>query len=320
MQRSIGVTLTAVLVFLGCAVALLLAAFAVITSQMSPSPILSTPIMRAMLLLELVFVLAFMAWGIASAIGLLQLRGWARMSMIVFSGIMICFCAIPMLLFAFIPLPQPQGVSANFDLMIRVFMELFYGFFVGLGIFWIYFFNRKNVKAQFAPGAPSQTAIALEPCKPVPIIVLGVLFLLSACFMAFPIGMHTPLYFFGSFPGGPAKLVLILVLLAANSIAGIGLLRLKLWGWWLAQIVSIFAVLNTACLFVVPGAMDRLNAAIAQREAAMGVPEMPPQFISLRAAMLISLGFGFAVYIAYLWILIAYRKAFPRHPERAAAI
>lgn len=318
MQRSIGVTLSAVLVFFGCAMALLCSVLIAFASQISPSEVLSTPIVRAVLIAEIVIDLAFVGWGISSGIGLLQRKPWARISMIVFSAIMICFCVIPMSIFLFVPLPQAQGMPLDFGAIVRVFVELFYGFFVALGVFWIYFFNKKSVKAQFAPiVSPKQTTGAEQatlgaepqPSKPVPIMVLGALFLVVACFMPFALMLHTPLFFFGSLIHGTADVVFLVTVMVLNLAVAIGLLRLNLWGWRLALVLSIFNVLNTAFLVFTPGAIDRLNETMATQYAAMGMPGVAAQY-PFAAILRLSFGFGLAVAALFLWILIAYRKAF----------
>ncbi|HEY6464533.1 MAG TPA: hypothetical protein VIY69_00995 [Candidatus Acidoferrales bacterium] len=318
MQRSVGVTLSAVLVFFGCAMALLCAVLIAFASQISPSQVLSTPLVRAVLIVEIVIALAFVGWGIASGIGLLQLKQWARMSMIVFSGIMICFCLIPMAIFLFVPLPQVEGMPANFGVMVRILVVLFYCFFVALGAFWIYFFNRKSVKAQFAPATTPDATIVTDQAtpgakahrsKPVLIIVLGALFLLGACFMPFALKMHTPLFFFGSFVHGAADVIFISAVTVFSVAAGIGLLRLNLWGWRLALFLSIFNVLNTAFLVFTPSAIGRLNDSMVGQYAAMGMPDVAAQY-PFATIMRLSFGFSLAVAVAFLWILIAYRKAF----------
>lgn len=318
MQRSVGVTLSAVLVFCGCAMALLFAVLLAFVSQISPFQVPSTPIVRGVLILEIVIALAFAGWGIASGIGLLQLRQWARTSMIVFSGIMICFCAIPMAIFLFVPVPRPEGMPVNFVVMVRVFVELFYGFFVALGVFWIYFFNRKTVKTQFSQAVAPEGAIVAGPAigaaeptsnKPVLIMLLGVFFLLGSCFLPFALKMRTPLFFFGSFVHGTTDAVFISVLLVLNVAAGIGLLRMNLWGWRLALFLSAFNVLNTGFLVFTPGALLRLNSAMAEQFAATGMPGVAAEY-PFTAIMRVSLGFGLLVAVAFLWILIAYRKAF----------
>lgn len=320
MQRSIGVTLSAVVVFIGCGVAVLAAVGLAFFSNVTPSQVLTMPLMRAVLIIEILVDLAFVAWGISSGIGLLQLRPWARISMIVYSGLMISFCVIPMAIFLFVPIPRVEGVTANFGMMVRGFLELFYGFFVALGAFWIYFFNKRSTKVQFAPTTASKRAIGEQaaapgaepqPKKPAPIVVLGVLFLLSACFLPIALKMHTPLFFFGSFVHGSTDTVFILALLVLNLAAGIGLLRLQLWGWRLALFLSAFNVLNTAFLVLMPGAVDRMNQAMIGQYASMGMPDVAVQypFASIaRASLLV----GVAIAAAFLWILMAYRRAFER--------
>jgi hypothetical protein len=324
MQRSVGVTLSAVLVFFGCGMFLLFAVLLAFTTQMAPAAS-ALPILRGALIFDILLDLAFVGWGVASGIGLLQLQQWARISMLVFSGIMIFFCLIPMAIFPFIPIPQPAAAPANLMFFIRMFLELFYGLFVALGAFWIYFFNRRNVKEQFKgtqaiqaaiPGAP---AMEVEPKKPIPIIVLAVLLLVGGCFLPLMLFLHTPVLFFSYPLQGSAGKITLLLLTAVNIGTGIGLLRLRPWGWALALVLQAFNILNVACFFLVPGAADRLNTAMAQQYAAMGMSNMPPGF-STPLIMSVSFSFGLLMAVAFLWILLAYRKAFQTSPAPAATV
>lgn len=104
MKRSTGVTLSAVLVFFGSAMALLVGFFLVAALKFAPHGSIPTPFLRGALIFDGALDLAFVAWGIASGVGLIRLRQWARMSMLVFSGMMIVFSLIPMLIIPFVPL------------------------------------------------------------------------------------------------------------------------------------------------------------------------------------------------------------------------
>jgi hypothetical protein len=316
------------IVIFGCAIFLLAAVLLAFTTQMAPAGSLAAPFLHTALIFDIILDLAFVGWGVASGIGLLQLQQWARISMLVFSGIMIFFCLIPMAIFPFVPIPQPAAAPANLMFLIRFFLELFYGFFVALGAFWIYFFNRRNVKAQFS-GAPSPpeggitpagavTFTDARPKRPVPIIVLGVLMLLGGgCFMPFAVFLHTPVLLFGVLMHNTAGDIVLLVLAVLNVVAGIGLLRFRPWGWSLALFAQIFNIVNIACFIVVPRAAELLNTAMAQQYASMGITNLPPGF-SPGLVMRITYGAGLLLGIAFVGILMAYRKAFlPSNPTAA---
>lgn len=324
MQRSIGVTLSAVVVLIGCAMCLLFAVLLAFSTQMAPAAS-ALPILRGALAFDIVLDLAFVCWGVTSAIGLLQLQQWARISMLVFSGIMIVFCLIPMAIFLFIPIPQPAAAPANLMFFIRVFLELFYGFFVALGAFWIYFFNRRSVKEQFKGRGVVETGISgahtIETGlkKPIPIVVLAVLLIVAGCSLVAMLFLRTPILLFSYPLQGSAGKIVLLLLAAASIGTGVGLFRLRRWGWVVALMLQAFNILNAACFFLVPGGAERLNTALAQQYGAMRIPA-PPQLYPMGSMLRVSVGLGIVFAIALIWILVAYRKAFRPVPATAAAI
>lgn len=326
MERSVGVTLSAVLVFCGCAAALLAGVLMVLSFQLVQDQTLANPLVRVVLVVEVLVDIGFIAWGVASGIGLLKLQRWARTSMLVFSGIMIAFCTIPMVVIPFIPIPQSEDAPANLGLIVHGGIEVFYGAFVALGILWIYFFNRRSVKAQFAAattgeiavaGAPATpTVAAVSPSKrPVLITVIAVLFLVGGCFVPMVLFTHTPLLFFGLAPQGAARIVALIAMGACGIAAGIGLLQLRFWGWAVAVIFQVFNLLNSAYVILAPSATNRFTAAMAAQYAAMGMAQFPGTF-PIVTILRISMGFGLVLGVAILWALVAYRKAF--RPATAA--
>lgn len=86
----------------------------------------------------------FGGWGLASGIGLVYLKGWARISTLVFSGFLVCMSLPAAVLILLIPLPSSQDPSlpSSFMSVERIGMALFYGVFALLGGFWLYFSTR----------------------------------------------------------------------------------------------------------------------------------------------------------------------------------
>jgi hypothetical protein len=315
MQRSIGVTLTAVVVFFGCALFILIAVLLALAPQMAQQAG-AIPFLKGALIFEIVLDLAFVGWGISSGIGLLRLEPWARVSMIVFSGIMAFFCLIPMIIFLFVPIPQVASAPANLGMFVRVFLESFYALFLALAIFWIYFFNRRSVKAQFQHVAPADAAIvagggtvtATGPTRPVPILVLGIFLIVAAVGIPFALMIHTPVLLFGFvLSGGSAKAGLTALALL-SLVAGIGLVKMRTWGWALALFAQAVNMVNVLCFLLIPGTAERLQSAMAQLYGTMGI-DVPVGFAS-PAVLRLSYGFGFLLAIAIVWVLMAYRKAF----------
>ena len=331
MQRSIGVTLSAVLVFIGCAFTLLFLGVGALVLALPRQPNVNLPIMHAVLIFEVLFGVGFSGWGIASGVGLLNLREWARISIIVFSALMLFFSLVPLLIFAFLPIPQPPGTPPNFILFMRVGVGLFYGSFAALGGFWLYFFNRRNVKEQFKRAAlPSpdfvtrsmpaiiQASTDATPHRPVLIVFVAILFLFGSCIFPFIYLLHSPMFFLGVALQGRAAGVCLAVFAVLSLVAGIGLIRLRPWGWGVAIAYQVLGLVNMACLVFIPGVSDRMFEAVMQYESSRGMPAMPMDFAFPMAIMRISLLFGIVFGIAILWVLFAYRKVF--RPSVPAAI
>ena len=129
--------------------------------------------------------------------GLLQLKNWARISTIVFSVLLVGFGALGMLtsMVFFLKPPPGNGVDPKMFSIIGAVTAVFALAQIGIGIWWMVFFNRASVKAQFLaqpfpfphpgqgiapyatnmpstatpppPGLPSQTDPAPLPTPPI---------------------------------------------------------------------------------------------------------------------------------------------------------
>ena len=319
MKRSTGVTLSAVLVFFGSAMALLVGLFAVAAFRLAPPRSTPTPFLRGALIFDGVLDVAFVAWGIASGVGLIRLQQWARISMLVFSGIMIVFCLIPMMIIPFVPLPpQSDTLPSNFGLIFRIGAVVFYGFFVALGAFWLYFFNKRSVKVQFTNTPALQASDAkLKSEKPVAIMILAWLFIIGGCFTPAALFMRLPAFFFSfAVPGRWGGLVF--VAFAALSLAtGIGLLRLRLWGWVVAVGFQSIGLLNALSMILIPGAFARFESLLQSQRAYMGLPDAP-NMIPPAFTMWIGLGFGALFAGVILAVLFWYKRAFNDKPATPA--
>jgi len=96
MKRPAGVTISAVAVLIGCGLTLLSGAFMILAFFVTPATDSMPAFTRYSLLIMSVFMLGLATWGIATGINLLQLREWARISMLVFSGLLLV-TAVPFL-------------------------------------------------------------------------------------------------------------------------------------------------------------------------------------------------------------------------------
>ena len=292
MQRSAGVTASAVLTFIGSAFTLLMAAFAMLGALISSRLPMTRPApvnLGAIVAVEALFIFGFGAWGLASGVGLLKLKQWARISVIVFAAILV-FCCVPAgLLMAFIPLPNTSAPNLPGDIMIimRVGMVAFYGAFALLGGFWLYFFNRKSVREQFqvqrpvvntsakpfsweapitVPDMPAtELAGPIRRERPLSISIIGWFLLVTSALAAiwlplshrFMSGMEFPMYFLGRFLFGRSAYTILVVWMIAQAVAAIGLLKLKRAGLFATIALQCLTLLNVTMLVAIPTARAR---------------------------------------------------------------
>src|SRR5262245_36176240 len=96
MNRSGGITASAVIAIIGSALSILFGAFVVVIGmamRTRPIPVAAGPpvAIGAVLIVEAVLFFGFGAWGIMSAVGLLRLRNWARISILIYAGLLAAF-------------------------------------------------------------------------------------------------------------------------------------------------------------------------------------------------------------------------------------
>jgi hypothetical protein len=130
-------------------------------SQFPGSPVTFKAFMAAA---SLVYLLPSI-WGVATAIGLWRLKNWARISMIVFSVILIFMGAVSGLVMLVMPFPSAPPPAPNPSVMagIRIVMGGFWLTLLGIGIWWLVFFTRAKVAEQFArPSVAYSEALSLQ--------------------------------------------------------------------------------------------------------------------------------------------------------------
>jgi len=96
---------------------------------------------------NLIWFLGFAAWSFGTGIGLLRAWRWARISTLIFSGLLAAVGILGVVAF----LSMPAGnVSGGMLLAIRTLSTLFFMSPIALGCSLLVFFSRKEVKAYFA--------------------------------------------------------------------------------------------------------------------------------------------------------------------------
>jgi hypothetical protein len=332
MRRPAGVTIAAVAVFVGSALTLLSAALMIFAFAVMPATEATPAFTRSAGLIMSIFMLGLAAWGIATGISLLRVREWARISMIVFSGLLLVMAVPGLLMMLVIPLPTPpvsafpqgEAIPPLEHLMtaVRIGMAIFYALLALLGGWWLYFFNSRPIREIFRGGAttPSTnwtpavlapTEMPGAPKRPVSITIIAYLALVGACMFPVLNILHLPLTFLGFFfTGGKASLIVV-GYMSVQLLMAYGLLKLEMWGRNLAIYYFNFAIFNSIISVVLPGAQARYEEAMTAMQGSLGLP--PTQF---QFPLWFSLVFSLPWIAIQLWFVVAHKKAFegPHRP------
>jgi hypothetical protein len=250
---------------------------------------------RAAVTVFWLFGQALAVFGFFVGIGVFRRRNWARITMLIWGGIMAVLSAFSIALifvvFNSLPSALPNGIEAGpFMAFLKAFMFLFYGIPLGIGIWWLALFTRPPVVAAFAasnslaatpppmetsesprPEPAIQPSFTSKTACPLPLLILaGFLIFSSVCMVLvvlFPMTGSMPFFFFGTvFSGLTAKFMLGL-LGVVFGIAGVGILKLKpaaLHTVLILQCVSfingILSIQNPRFLAAAQEAMQRADA------------------------------------------------------------
>ena len=313
MNRSSGVTASAVIAILGSLVSgamgvfllfsvLMLASGPGIPNTQTPYP---TPIPRgAILAIEAFLFLGSAIFGILSAVSLLRLRNWARISFIVFAVILTFSAGSTFfggILVMLMPLPPNVEVPQGFMAGIAVVMMLVALAVLALAIWWLIYFNKRNIKAEFM----GEAAAALPRRGPLSITVIGWMQVIGAVFTLIPGLLSSyPAVFLGMLLQGWVGRSIYFLWAGASLTAGIGLLKWRRWALAMTIGVYAFALVNTVLSFMT-GAITRMNEVVQERMPPTPYPVYPASSI---IAFTITLAVAFLLVV--FWFLITRRRAF----------
>jgi hypothetical protein len=303
-NRSAGVTVIAILALIGSALLLAIAGLVAIAMIAMPTPPQNDPQLPPAffkvfrIIGPLIYALPAV-WGIVSAVGLLQLKNWARISTIVFSVLLMGFGALGLLtsMVFFLNPPPGNGVDPKMFSIIGAVTAVFALAQIGIGIWWMVFFNRAGVKAQFLaqpfpflqtgqgiasyatnmpssatpppPGLPSQTDPAAlstppivapnRPARPLSVSIIAWYLLAICVFVPFNLILHAPAILFTAILTGWPAAIFILAFAGVSIYAGIALLQMKPAGRLVGIGYFIFGLLNLAVFYFAPGRHARLE-------------------------------------------------------------
>ena len=294
---------------------------------------------RAMASVTWLFLFLLAIFGIFVGAGILRRRKWARISILIWGGLMAFFSAITMVATFFVmnnlPPTLPNAAdAAPFMAVLKWVMALFYAIPLGVGIWWLILFTRKSVVDDFNPllarlhpgkmldasGFPQEPAPPPSyapggPACPLPLLIIAGLDIFSGVSMltilVIPYSFISaiPIFLFGhAFHGGLA-LVFLVLLGIVYAVCGVGIIKLKPWALdpliWSQALFFLSGVVT----FLNPQFMPAMREAIAKMMPAN--PEIPVNLFPFSDTYFKSMmAFGFAFGAAMLALLIVYRQRF----------
>jgi hypothetical protein len=327
-KRSASVTAAAVVAILSGLILLVCCsvAFFVFLLARLPGPVSELPrAMRYMMLGTQGFMICLSLFGIATGIGLLYLRSWARISVLTWGGLFVFFGVIGILFIFLMPFPtNPNAPGLDPAAMpgVRLILFLVYGPPLAIGAWWLILFNRKGVKAQFIGSALSaDPSVPPKPVCPLPISVLAWFYItsiLNLLFLPF-FPSHVPVLVFGQVLPSTVGWTILILSFLAFFVAGIGLLKLKAWSYNLTLGLQLFWLASSVVTVLTPNYKTVMDSFMKEFQASLHLPETPFSTADFSQNYGWTVVFGLLIAGAILGILVYYRPRFLQEASRAAS-
>jgi len=331
-NRSAGVTAAAIVALAGSSLMVLFFLLTVLSILIFPRlqsagrAVPTSENLKSSMAMAAAFYACLAAWGIATGVGLLRLKAWARASILVFSGLMeiTALACIPVLfIMSRMPILQrePPGAAAGAMVVVGAVM----GLMAALGVWWLVLFNLKSVRAQFdetgvtgaySEGGDTAQARAMKPRRPLSITLIGLMYLLASPAVLIAFFRPYPAFLMGLVIEGNAAVLVYAVYGALALILGIGLLMLKPWARILGICLSAIHLLGGWIAYFTPGGLEKMLAVSLKLSPR---PAPPVTADLLRTMLPIGMLFGSLFSLAIIWFLVVNKAAFtPQAAERSA--
>jgi hypothetical protein len=314
MKRAGGVTASGVIGILGSLLTILFGIMLAVTSMSIrahplPAAAATPPFdVTKVLIVESIVLFGLAILGIVCSIALLKLKNWARVSFLVFAGVLggSSIMSVIGMSISFYLLPQiaprdqgpPQGIFIG---VLLVFSFIALGL-LGLSVWWLYYFTRRHIKEQFL----TETELATPRRGPLSVTIIAWFLVIGGCLGCLTFVASYPVFLFGfAFNGWTAKLVLTLIS-ASSLAAGVGMLRWRAPAHTLALALYGFFLLSTLASLILPGSVARMQDAMREfaYPQADGFPTSSQTFVWL------SMLFTVIAVLVPLWFLVTRRRAF----------
>lgn len=302
---------------------LLMTAVMIVGAAVTPPP----PEQRAVQFIVPIVYALIAGWGIVTGVGVLQLRHWAWVSIIVMSGVTIFFSVFGAVGLLFVPSllrDQPDLPVASVKIVAYIGLVILLIPFA-IAIWWLVLFTRDRVRLQFTKhSATSEIAnpddlprplmnAPSPPQIPTSIRVIAIISIAGAALVLLSlqlvVGRHLPMLIFGMFASGWLVLAYGAALVTAQSVLPIYTLRKRAWA---LEGMIWYAVINlaNAFLFLASPERNRYFAVAAQRDVVPpGVSAEALNHLG-KTTTYASFGFAICVGVICLYFLLTRRKAY----------
>ena len=309
---SSSVVAAGVVGILASLVTILMAAAAIAGISLMPQESASPPMppfVKSTAVAILLFLAVLAIFGIFTSVGVLHLKKWARVSMLIWGGAMAAFCGLALPFAAFVSMPDSPAESPMSLPIVRILVIMVYGIPFLIGVWWLILFNQRAVKEQFLAVAPGdgQLAAPARPRCPLPLAILAGFSIISAGvslllpFTNFPVNV----ILFGHRFHGAFGVVLFFLSAGIFLVGAIGMLRLKRWSYPLMLGQYFFWMASGTVTLVSPSYDRNIHEIMSQ----MNLPEGPmgqAAFAQTRVFGILSLIPGVLV----IWLLLYYHTRF----------
>jgi len=294
------------------------------TPQLPPA---AKTIMEGMML----FFLALGIFGIFTGAGLLRLKNWARITTLIWAGIMVACVSLTLVATLLMPSSGIPNQPPEMDNFAQIFMVCIDVIPVAIGIWWLILFNRKAIVAQFSSGAsvvalaattmpgesfPLQAqATTVKPSCPLPVAVVAGFSILGSLSLVFVFFTRMPALIFGHAVHGPAGTGILVFTCLLNLTAGIGLLLLKRWSHTLSLALQFFGLCSGTVTMLSSNYDALMREALASSLIWTNQAYTDEYFHRLRSFSLI----GLLGPVVILVVLLYYRARFLQAASGASA-
>jgi hypothetical protein len=345
MKRPIGLILAIIVLGMAALGQLLFAAFMLFVSFVAkhdssgpytpntPGAPFNPAIMAYVFLGFALFVVLLAIWAITTAIGLLRLRNWARISILIIGGGMVFLGSLSTvgLIFTWIiqsRLPPPPHLSHTMQMATFSIMSAFYIFILAIGVWWLVYFTRATTRSLFVrplshPAGYDFTATDpafphSNPSRfghvPVAIVIMACLYFVSAFACTIMALIPFPAFLFGFMITGASTHILYVVFAIFFGSVGYGLLHLKNWAR-IAALTQISLGFINIVLMLSPRHQSRsllYNQQLMERWHLPAAPANTPDMTHVY--MISGIATALVVNVIFFWLIERHRSAFQQTP------